>query len=96
MPNIQAYILNFFCSEIFEIKTFSKTIFEKLPQVELLVDFRSKLRFSLKTFFPAIASVKRVPKKIPVARNFLNNIYFISTMTYSPVFSDSTHEKPRL
>ena len=38
---------------MFEIKTFSMVIFEKLPWADLLIDFTEfKLGFSLKTFFP--------------------------------------------
>lgn len=38
---------------MFEIKTFSMAIFEKLPWTDLLIDFTEfKLGFSLKIFFP--------------------------------------------
>ena len=38
---------------MFEIKTFSMVIFEKLPWADLLIDFTElKLGFSLKIFFP--------------------------------------------
>lgn len=68
---------------MFEIKTFSMVIFEKL-----LWFYWVQIRFfTLNIFSPANALV---------SEETAQDIYFIYTVTNSYVFSDSTHDKPRL